>query len=247
MKRAGGPTTPGSSQASRTHDRRSVRPEPAFSRSASHNGKRVELDSAVRTGVAQLGTNLVPESPDRTAGNPPRPRRISPIQPNQTPVRAIIIRVSGVRVPPPASPLASVSRPSAECPAVERRDARWRCRPSWRGRRRDPLTGRPEWQKPVVRDRSEVLRATRRSPTIAAPSWSYMEDHPGDGCSSSSAIKHRRRRTTAALRPLGRASDRAGPAQPRGPSGRCAPASARGRGSRLVRAVGLEGRRRSRR
>src|SRR4051794_36468925 len=43
------------------------------------------------------------------------------------------------------------------CPAFD--DARARCRrsPSWRGRRRHPLTGKPEWQRPVVKNRAEVL------------------------------------------------------------------------------------------
>ncbi len=45
-----------------------------------------------------------------------------------------------------------------DCPAVEAgSDARCRCRPSWRGRRRNPATGKPEWQTPVVKDRNEVL------------------------------------------------------------------------------------------
>lgn len=44
-----------------------------------------------------------------------------------------------------------------ECPALAGGDARCRCRPSWRGRRRNPATGKPEWQQPVVKDRSEVL------------------------------------------------------------------------------------------
>jgi integrase len=43
------------------------------------------------------------------------------------------------------------------CPAQETDDTRCRCEPSWRGRRRHPLTGKPEWQVPVTTDRSEVL------------------------------------------------------------------------------------------
>jgi integrase len=41
------------------------------------------------------------------------------------------------------------------CPA--RTGGRCRCAPAWRGRRHNPLSGRPEWQKPVVTDRNEVL------------------------------------------------------------------------------------------
>jgi integrase len=43
------------------------------------------------------------------------------------------------------------------CPAFDGDDARCRCEPSWRGRRRRPATGKAEWQKPVTKDRSEVL------------------------------------------------------------------------------------------
>jgi hypothetical protein len=43
------------------------------------------------------------------------------------------------------------------CPACEKDDARCRCEPSWRGRRHNRLTGKAEWQKPVTKDRSEVL------------------------------------------------------------------------------------------
>src|SRR3954469_2383880 len=43
------------------------------------------------------------------------------------------------------------------CPAFHDARARCRCSPSWRGRRRNPLTGKPEWQKPVVKNRAEVL------------------------------------------------------------------------------------------
>jgi hypothetical protein len=43
------------------------------------------------------------------------------------------------------------------CPAFAREDSRCRCEPSWRGHRWSALTGRMEWQKPVTKDRSEVL------------------------------------------------------------------------------------------
>jgi integrase len=43
------------------------------------------------------------------------------------------------------------------CPAYATEDGRCRCEPSWRGRRRNPATGKPEWQQPVTKDRSEVL------------------------------------------------------------------------------------------
>jgi hypothetical protein len=43
------------------------------------------------------------------------------------------------------------------CPAYDDPEGRCRCDPSYRGRRRNPLTGKPEWQKPVVKTRGEVL------------------------------------------------------------------------------------------
>lgn len=43
------------------------------------------------------------------------------------------------------------------CAAFVDVGARCSCTPSWRGRRWNPFTHRSEWQKPVVRDRSEVL------------------------------------------------------------------------------------------
>lgn len=46
---------------------------------------------------------------------------------------------------------------STNCPAYSDPAARCRCTPSWRGRRRHPVTGKPEWQKPVVKHRAEVL------------------------------------------------------------------------------------------
>jgi integrase len=46
---------------------------------------------------------------------------------------------------------------STRCPANEDPAARCRCTPSWRGRRRHPVTGKPQWQTPVVKHRAEVL------------------------------------------------------------------------------------------
>jgi hypothetical protein len=43
------------------------------------------------------------------------------------------------------------------CPAFDDATACCRCSPSWRGRRRHPLTGEPEWQRPVVKSPAEVL------------------------------------------------------------------------------------------
>lgn len=43
------------------------------------------------------------------------------------------------------------------CPAQKADDARCRCAPSWRGRRWNASTGKAEWQKPVVKDRSEAV------------------------------------------------------------------------------------------
>jgi hypothetical protein len=45
---------------------------------------------------------------------------------------------------------------SKGCPAYADADARCRCKPSWRGRRRDPVSGKPVWQK-ATKDRGEVL------------------------------------------------------------------------------------------
>jgi integrase len=45
---------------------------------------------------------------------------------------------------------------SKRCPAFEDADARCRCKPSWRGWRRDPATGKPVWQK-ATKDRGEAL------------------------------------------------------------------------------------------
>src|SRR5690349_9329555 len=42
------------------------------------------------------------------------------------------------------------------CPAAERDGSRCRCQPSYRGRRRNPVTGRPEWSL-SLKDRAEVL------------------------------------------------------------------------------------------
>ncbi len=44
-----------------------------------------------------------------------------------------------------------------KCPAAASPRARCRCEPSWRGRRRSAVTGRPEWQTPVAKDRNEAL------------------------------------------------------------------------------------------
>ena len=45
---------------------------------------------------------------------------------------------------------------SRSCPAHDDADARCRCKPSWRGRRRDPVSGKPTWSK-TIKDRGEVL------------------------------------------------------------------------------------------
>jgi integrase len=46
---------------------------------------------------------------------------------------------------------------SKQCPCAASPSARCRCEPSWRGRRRNAATGKPEWQKPVTKDRNEAL------------------------------------------------------------------------------------------
>ena len=43
------------------------------------------------------------------------------------------------------------------CPASADASARCSCAPTWRGRRWNPIKRRSEWQKPVTKDRSEVL------------------------------------------------------------------------------------------
>src|SRR5215212_11558921 len=43
------------------------------------------------------------------------------------------------------------------CPAFAANGARCRCEPSWRARRWNPWTKRMEWQKPVAKERDEVL------------------------------------------------------------------------------------------
>jgi hypothetical protein len=43
------------------------------------------------------------------------------------------------------------------CAAFADASARCNCAPSWRGRRWNPYNRRSEWQKPVTKDRSEVL------------------------------------------------------------------------------------------
>src|SRR3954469_5627052 len=45
---------------------------------------------------------------------------------------------------------------SRSCPAHEDADVRCRCKPSWRGRRHDPVSGKPAWSK-TMKDRGEVL------------------------------------------------------------------------------------------
>src|SRR3954454_21283066 len=42
------------------------------------------------------------------------------------------------------------------CPAHADAEARCRCKPSWRGRRRDPVSGKPTWSK-TMKDRGEVF------------------------------------------------------------------------------------------
>jgi integrase len=54
---------------------------------------------------------------------------------------------------------------SRRCPAFADEAGRCRCEPSWRGRRWNPISRRVEWQKPVTKDRSEVvswLSATKK-------------------------------------------------------------------------------------
>ncbi len=43
------------------------------------------------------------------------------------------------------------------CAAFRDEHARCSCAPSWRGRRWNPVNHRSEWQKPVTKNRSEVL------------------------------------------------------------------------------------------
>ena len=43
------------------------------------------------------------------------------------------------------------------CPAFADPIARCKCTPSWRGRRWNPIKRDGEWQKPVTKDRNEVL------------------------------------------------------------------------------------------
>src|SRR5215213_10938899 len=45
---------------------------------------------------------------------------------------------------------------SRRCPADADPEARCRCKPSWRARRRNPITGKPTWSK-TSKDRGEVL------------------------------------------------------------------------------------------
>jgi hypothetical protein len=45
---------------------------------------------------------------------------------------------------------------STSCPAFDDVEARYRCKPSWRGRRWDSAVGRAVWGK-TTKDRSEVV------------------------------------------------------------------------------------------
>lgn len=57
------------------------------------------------------------------------------------------------------------------CPGHDDDGRRCRCIPSWRGRRWNPVTNRMEWQRPVTKDRSEVLSwlsASRATDTMAS-------------------------------------------------------------------------------
>ena len=71
---------------------------------------------------------------------------------------------------------------ATSCPANLDPKARCRCDPSYRGRRRNPLTGRPEWQKPVVKNRAEVLSWLSASddppPSTTAPGVKALEPLP---------------------------------------------------------------------
>ena len=49
---------------------------------------------------------------------------------------------------------------SKSCPAYADAAARCRCKPSWRGRRWDPVAGKPIWQK-ATKNRGEVLTLAR--------------------------------------------------------------------------------------
>jgi integrase len=69
---------------------------------------------------------------------------------------------------------------SKRCPAFDDADARCRCTPSWRGCRWNADAGRAEWQRPVVKDRSEVLawlgatsKGAERLAERAAAGWTF--------------------------------------------------------------------------
>src|SRR3954452_15587903 len=72
-------------------------------------------------------------------------------------------------------------RHRGRCPAAAREDARCRCQPTWRVRRRNALTGRAEWSR-AMRDRREALawRAAaiaevRAEPRRLHPSLTFRE------------------------------------------------------------------------
>src|SRR3954449_1951843 len=72
-------------------------------------------------------------------------------------------------------------RHRGRCPAAAREDARCRCQPSWRVRRRNALTGKAEWSR-ATRDRGEALawRAAaiaevRAEPRRLHPSLTFRE------------------------------------------------------------------------
>ncbi len=72
---------------------------------------------------------------------------------------------------------------STRCPAFDDPAARCRCTPSWRGRRRHPVSGKAEWQRPVVKNRAEVLSWLAAGETgdvsLAAqgPTFEQLGDH----------------------------------------------------------------------
>src|SRR3954464_3121942 len=54
------------------------------------------------------------------------------------------------------------------CPAYEKDGPRCRCSPSYRGRRRHPVTGNPIWQK-ATKSRAEVLSWLAHAELAAEP------------------------------------------------------------------------------
>src|SRR3954453_21488338 len=88
------------------------------------------------------------------------------------------------------------------CPAFDDARARCRCSPSWRGRRRHPLTGKPEWQRPVVKNRAEVLAwlgaaktGRERLAEVAArgPTFEELGDHWIEGVEEGHIARRRGR------------------------------------------------------